>query len=41
MRLKLFRKLENVNLCHLSSCDLFHKDATESVPLLSVRAVDD
>jgi hypothetical protein len=41
MKLRLFRKqLENVNLCHFSSCDLLHKDGSVSVPFSSVRAVE-
>jgi hypothetical protein len=37
MKLKLFwKQLENVNLCHFSSCDLLHKDGSVSVPFLNV-----
>jgi hypothetical protein len=32
--------LENVNLCHFSSCDLLHKDGSLSVPFPSVHAVE-
>jgi len=40
MKLEVFRaQLENVNLCHLSSCDLLHKCASVSVPFTGVRAV--
>jgi len=41
MKLKLFwQQLENVNICHFSSCDLLHKDGSVSVPFPSVRAVE-
>jgi hypothetical protein len=40
MELKLFRKqLNNVNLCHFSSCDLLHKDGSVCVSFPSVRAI--
>jgi hypothetical protein len=39
--LKRFRKqLENVNLCHFSSCDLLHKYGSVSVPFPDIRAVE-
>jgi hypothetical protein len=41
MKPKLFRKqLENVNLCHFSSCVLLYKNGSVSVPFPSVRAVE-
>jgi hypothetical protein len=41
MKLRVFQKqLENVNLCHFSSCDMFHKNGSESVPFPSVCAVE-
>jgi hypothetical protein len=41
MKLKLFLKqLENVDLCHFSSCDLLCNDVSLSVPFPSVRAVE-
>jgi hypothetical protein len=34
MKLKVFRRhLENINLCHFSSCDLLHKDGSVSLYL--------
>jgi hypothetical protein len=33
-------KLENVNLCHFSYCDLLHDDGSVSVPFTGVRAAD-
>jgi len=32
--------LENLNLCHFSSCNLLHKDGSVSVPFPSVRALE-
>jgi hypothetical protein len=41
MKPKLLRKLlENVTMCHFSSCDLLHKDGSVSVPFPSVRVVE-
>jgi hypothetical protein len=41
MKLKIFPKqLENVILCHFSSCDLLHMDESVSVPFPSVHAVE-
>jgi hypothetical protein len=41
MKLKLFRKqMENVNLCNLSSCDLFLEDGSVNVRSQRVRAVE-
>jgi hypothetical protein len=41
MKLKLFwKQLENVNLCHVSSRDLLHKDESVSVLFQCVRAVE-
>jgi hypothetical protein len=41
MKQELFwKQLENVNLCNFSSCDLFHKDVSVSVPFQSIHAVE-
>jgi hypothetical protein len=41
IKLELFwKKLENINLCHFSSCDLLHKDGSVSVPFPSNHAVE-
>jgi hypothetical protein len=41
MKLKLFQKqLENVNLCHFSSCNLLQNDGSVSVPFARVHAVE-
>lgn len=40
MKLELFQKqFENVSSCHLSSCELLHKDGTVNVPFPSVCVV--